>query len=68
VLSGGRPARWGAGTITMTGHLRVTTTPVIHSYSPLAGSSTNLQIRTRSRICHETADHAASNYTLLPTS
>ena len=44
MLSGSRPARWGMypleGTITMTGHLSVTTTPVINAYSPLAAVGT----------------------------
>src|SRR5215470_13811714 len=44
VLSGSRPARWGMypleGTITMTGHLSVTTTPAMDPYSPLAAVGT----------------------------
>jgi hypothetical protein len=44
VLSGSRPARWEMypleGPITMTGHLSVTTTPVMDAYSPLAAMGT----------------------------
>ena len=65
MLSGSRPVRWGAGTITMTGHLSCDHYPRRSLLFTVCGIGTTFRSADGLAFFHETADHAASNYTLL---